>query len=107
MTTLSGLRRRNAAANSAATSTHRMELVAPRPRFPVTAALIEPDVSSPMMAGPGNSGTLPQAISAAWCNAALIGCGTSSDTLRYAARYWYGNWRERQISSVSAMRAAT
>ena len=64
-TTLSGLRRRIAAANSAATSTHRILLVAPRPRQPVTGIVIEPDVSRPMTTGPGSSGTLPQAISAA------------------------------------------
>ena len=82
MTTLSGLRRRMAAANKAATSTHRILLVAPRPRRPVTGEAIEPDTSRPMTTGPGSSGTLPQAISAALCRAALIFCGTSSPAFR-------------------------
>ena len=69
--------------------------------------LIEPDTSRPITTGPGNSGTLPQAISAALCSAALIFCGTSSLAFRYAARNWYGNCRERRISSGSASRAAT
>ncbi len=72
ITTLSGLRRRIAAANSAATSTHRIFDVPPRPRLPVTGHPIEPDVSRPITTGPGSSGTLPHAISAAWCSAALI-----------------------------------
>ncbi len=45
--------------------------VAPRPRLPVTALLIDPDVSRPITTGPGNSGTFPQAISAALCSARL------------------------------------
>jgi hypothetical protein len=65
MTTLSGLRRRIAAANNAATSTHRILLVAPWPRLPVTGEAIEPEVSRPITTGPGNSGTFPHAISAA------------------------------------------
>ena len=55
----------DAAANRAATSTQRILLVAPRPRSPVTAEPIEPDTSRPITTGPGNSGTLPHAISAA------------------------------------------
>jgi hypothetical protein len=43
-----GFRRRMAAANNAATSTHHILLVAPRPRLPVTAASIEPEVSRPI-----------------------------------------------------------
>ncbi len=78
MTTLSGLRRRTAEANRAATSTHRILLVAPRPRRPVTGEAIEPDTSKPITTGPASSGTLPQAVSAAACKAALIFCGTSS-----------------------------
>jgi len=42
-----------AAANNAATSTHRILLVAPRPRWPVTGELIEPDTSRPITTGPG------------------------------------------------------
>src|SRR5690606_31668645 len=102
MTTLSGLRRRMAAANRAAASTHRIRLVAPRPRLPVIADFIEPDVSRPMTTGPGSFGTLPHAISAASCRAALILCGISSEAFRYAARYWYGNCRERRIWSDGA-----
>ena len=57
---------------------HRIFEVAPRPRCPVTALLIDPDVSKPITTGPGNSGTFPQAISAALCSAVLIFCGTLS-----------------------------
>jgi hypothetical protein len=42
----------------------------------VTADCIDPDTSRPMTTGPGNSGTLPQAISAASPSAALIFYGT-------------------------------
>ena len=70
--------------------------------MPVTAMLIEPDTSRPITTGPGSSGTLPQAISAALCSAVLIFCGTSSLAFMYAARNWYGNCRERRISSGSA-----
>ena len=79
----------------------------PRPRPPVTGQPIEPDVSRPITTGPGNSGTFPQAISAAWCSAALIFCGTSAAAFKYAARNWYGNCRERRIASASARRPAT
>ena len=65
MTTLSGLRRRSAAAARAATSTHRIFVVPPRPRCPVTGDCIEPDTSSPITTGPGSTGTFPQATSAA------------------------------------------
>ena len=47
---------------------------------PVTGEAIEPDTSRPITTGPGSSGTLPQAISAALCRAALIFCGISSPT---------------------------
>ena len=50
---------------------------------------------------------LANAISAALCSAVLILCGTSSEAFRYAARNWYGNCRERRMSSASAMRSAT
>jgi hypothetical protein len=50
---LSGLRRRMAAANRAATSTQRILLVAPRPRLPVTGDCIESDTSRPITTGPG------------------------------------------------------
>ena len=77
--------------DSAATSMNRDFEVAPHPRFPVTALLIDPDVSKPTITGPGNSGTFPQAISAALCSAVRIFCGTSKSAFKYAAKYWYGN----------------
>ncbi len=88
-------------------SMHRIFEVAPRPRGPVTAQLIDPDVSRPINTGPGNSGKFPQAISAALCSAVLIFCGTRSSAFKYAANCWYGNCFERRISDSSAIRSAT
>ncbi len=52
-------------------------------------------LSRPITTGPGNSGTFPQAISAALCSAVLIFCGTLSSAFKYAAKYWYGNCFDR------------
>ncbi len=82
MTTLPGLRRATAAANKAATSTQRILLVAPAPRWPVIGLLIEPETSRPMTTGPGSCGTLPQATSAARRSASRISCGTPSSAFR-------------------------
>ncbi|MCY2977335.1 MAG: hypothetical protein NTU79_01555 [Planctomycetota bacterium] len=93
--------------DSAATSLHRDFEVAPRPRCPVTALLIDQDVSKPITTGPGNSGTFPQAISAALCSEVRIFFGTSKSAFKYAAKYWYGNCFPRRISDSLTIRSAT
>ena len=85
--------------DSAATSLHRDFEVAPRPRCPVTALLIDPDVSKPITTGPGNSGTFPQAISAALCSAVRIFCGTSKSAFKFAAKVMV-----RELSSRANLR---
>src|SRR5579885_560011 len=89
MISASGFFRKIAEAKSPATSTQRI-LEVTEPRFPVTAELIEPEVSTITYTLPGKVGMLSSEYSAASCNALVNSTGMDESTLRKAVNNWYG-----------------